>query len=57
VHNGLAALEETHHYWHGEKVAKGATASGGAIHNMPFPANAENVYAAIMAVDKLGATL
>ncbi|MFC5354113.1 glycerol dehydrogenase [Azospirillum himalayense] len=23
VHNGLTALEETHHYWHGEKVAFG----------------------------------
>ena len=107
VHNGLTVLEETHHYWHGEKVAfgtivhlvlenapmaelktvidycksvglptclkdlgikevtaekimkvaKGATAEGETIHNMPFPVTAENVYAAIMAADKLGATL
>ncbi len=107
VHNGLTALEETHHYWHGEKVAfgtivhrvlenapleelktviqycksvglptcladlgikevtpekimkvaRGATAEGETIHNMPFPVSPENVYAAIMAADKLGATL
>jgi Glycerol dehydrogenase and related enzymes len=107
VHNGLTALEETHHYWHGEKVAfgtivhlvlenapsaeletvvkycksvglptclkdlgvtdvtpekimkvaKAATAEGETIHNMPFPVSAENVYAAILAADKLGATL
>jgi glycerol dehydrogenase len=27
IHNGLTALEETHHYWHGEKVAIGVLAS------------------------------
>ncbi|WP_119070772.1 glycerol dehydrogenase [Rubrobacter indicoceani] len=26
IHNGLTALEETHHYWHGEKVAFGVLA-------------------------------
>jgi glycerol dehydrogenase len=107
VHDGLTALEETHHYWHGEKVAFGtivhlvlenapmeelttvvtycksvglptclkdlgikeatpekimkvakcATAEGDTMHNMPFPVTAENVYAAILTADKLGATL
>lgn len=107
VHNGLTALEETHHFWHGEKVAFGtivhlvlenapleelstvvrycksvglptclkdlgitnptkekimkvalaATAEGETIHNMPFPVTATNVYGAILAADKLGATL
>jgi glycerol dehydrogenase len=27
IHNGLTVLEQTHHYWHGEKVAFGALAS------------------------------
>jgi glycerol dehydrogenase len=27
IHNGLTALDETHHYWHGEKVAIGVLAS------------------------------
>ncbi len=27
IHNGLTALENTHHYWHGEKVAIGVLAS------------------------------
>ncbi|MCB8927147.1 MAG: glycerol dehydrogenase [Ardenticatenaceae bacterium] len=27
VHNGLTALEQTHHYWHGEKVAIGVVTS------------------------------
>jgi glycerol dehydrogenase len=27
IHNGLTTLEETHHYWHGEKVAIGVLAS------------------------------
>lgn len=27
IHNGLTALEETHHFWHGEKVAIGVLAS------------------------------
>jgi glycerol dehydrogenase len=27
IHNGLTALDETHHYWHGEKVAVGLLAS------------------------------
>jgi glycerol dehydrogenase len=105
VHNGLTQLEETHHYYHGEKVAFGvvvhlvlenapqdeletvidylktvglptclkelgiiaptrekimkvavaACADGETIHNMPFPVTAEDVYAAIMVADNLGA--
>jgi glycerol dehydrogenase len=35
-------------------VAKGATAEGETIYNMPFPVTAESVYAAILAADKLG---
>lgn len=27
IHNGLTALDETHHFWHGEKVAIGVLAS------------------------------
>jgi glycerol dehydrogenase len=27
VHNGLTALEDTHHYWHGEKVVIGVLTS------------------------------
>jgi glycerol dehydrogenase len=104
VHNGLTVLEETHKYFHGEKVsfgtivhlvlenadsaelntvlnycksvglptcladlgvtevtpekvmavAKASTADGETIHNMPFPVTAEDVYAAILAADKLG---
>lgn len=27
IHNGLTALDNTHHYWHGEKVAIGVLAS------------------------------
>ena len=27
IHNGLTALEQTHHYWHGEKVAIGVVSS------------------------------
>ncbi len=27
IHNGLTELEQTHHYWHGEKVAIGVLAS------------------------------
>jgi glycerol dehydrogenase len=27
IHNGLTALEKTHHYWHGEKVAIGVLTS------------------------------
>jgi glycerol dehydrogenase len=27
IHNGLTALDQTHHYWHGEKVAIGVLAS------------------------------
>lgn len=27
IHNGLTALDDTHHYWHGEKVAIGVLAS------------------------------
>ena len=27
IHNGLTVLEQTHHYWHGEKVAFGVLAS------------------------------
>lgn len=27
IHNGLTALEQTHHYWHGEKVAIGVVTS------------------------------
>ncbi|EPY16625.1 glycerol dehydrogenase [Strigomonas culicis] len=27
IHNGLTALDETHHFWHGEKVAVGVLAS------------------------------
>lgn len=104
VHNGLTVLEETHKYFHGEKVAfgvlvhlvlenapneelqqvmsycravglptslkdlgindaapqrimavaKAACAQGETIHNMPFPVSAEEVYAAILAADKLG---
>jgi glycerol dehydrogenase len=107
VHNGLTALEETHHCWHGEKVsfgtivhlvlenapmeelktvigycksvglptcladlgvkevtaekvmkvAKGATAAGETIHNMPFPVSADDVFGAIMAANTLGASL
>jgi glycerol dehydrogenase len=107
VHNGLTALEETHRFWHGEKVAFGtivhlvlenaplhelktvigycksvglptclqdlgitevtrekmmkvaaaATAEGETIHHMPFPVTADAVYAALLAADKLGATL
>jgi glycerol dehydrogenase len=37
------------------KVAKGATAPGETIHNMPFEVTAEMVYGAIYAADKLGA--
>jgi glycerol dehydrogenase len=105
VHNGLTALDETHHYFHGEKVAFGvlvhlvlenaksseidtiinycksvglptslkdlgvekitkekimavaelACAEGETIHNMPFPVTAEQVYAAIMTANQLGA--
>jgi glycerol dehydrogenase len=105
VHNGLTALEETHHYYHGEKVAFGvlvqlvlenakscelnqvinynksvglptcladlgildvtpekvmavaklACADGETIYNMPFTITEEDVYAAIIAADKLGA--
>ena len=104
VHNGLTVLEETHKYFHGEKVAfgvlvhlvlenapkeelqqvisycesvglptslkdlgikeaepqrimavaKAACAEGETIHNMPFAVSAEEVYAAILAADKLG---
>lgn len=104
VHNGLTALDETHHYFHGEKVAFGvlvhlllenasieeiqnvlaychevglpihlghlgitdksedklmavaklACAEGETIHNMPFEVTVENVYAAIMAADRMG---
>ncbi|MFA6507175.1 MAG: glycerol dehydrogenase [Treponemataceae bacterium] len=107
IHNGLTALEETHHFFHGEKVAFGtivhlvlenapkeeldtviaycksvglptclkdldvkevtrdkimkvaaaATAEGETIHNMPFPVTAEDVYAAILAADKLGSAV
>ena len=39
------------------KVAVAATAKGESIHNMPFPVSAESVYAAILAADKLGASL
>lgn len=104
IHNGLTVLEETHHYFHGEKVsfgtivhlvlenapseelntvidycksvglpvclkdlgitdvtpekimavAEASTAEGETIHNMPFVVTAEDVYAAIMAADKIG---
>ncbi|MEK3673817.1 MULTISPECIES: glycerol dehydrogenase [Paenibacillus] len=104
VHNGLTILEETHHYYHGEKVAFGtlvhmvlenapqeeldtvlgfckslglptclkdlgvtdisearlmpvaerACAEGESIHNMPFPVTKYDVYAAILAADRLG---
>lgn len=104
VHNGLTVLEETHKFFHGEKVAFGtivhlvlentsteelntvihycksvglptclkdlgivevtrekmmavaeaATAEGETIHNMPFPVTAADVYAAILAADRLG---
>jgi len=107
IHNGLTVLDETHHFFHGEKVAfgtivhlvlenaptselntviaycksvglptclkdlgitevtaekimavaKGATAEGETIHNMPFPVTAENVFAAILAADKLGSAV
>lgn len=36
-------------------VASASVAEGETIHNMPFPVTAENVYAAILAADKLGA--
>lgn len=105
VHDGLTALEETHHFYHGEKVAfgvivhlvlenapsdeinliikylkavglptclkelgitevteeklmkvaKAACAEGETIYNMPFEIKPEDVYAAILAADKLGA--
>lgn len=105
VHNGLTVLEETHHYFHGEKVSFGTivhlvlenapseelrtvldycksvglptclkdlgiievtkekimavanatVAEGETIHNMPFPVSAQDVYAAILTADKLGA--
>lgn len=104
VHNGLTQLEETHKYFHGEKVsfgtivhlvlenttmeelntvlkycwsvglptclkdlgitqvtqekimkvAKATCAEGETIHNMPFPVTPQDVYAAILAADKLG---
>ncbi len=105
IHNGLTVLEETHAYYHGEKVAFGtlvhlvlenapaaefntvlaycksvglptslaqlgikevtadkimkvaeaATAVGETIHNMPFEVNAQMVFGAILAADRLGA--
>lgn len=107
VHNGLTVLEETHKFFHGEKVAfgvivhlvlenapqaelnevlnysksmglpvclkdlgivnpsneqlmevaKASCAEGETIHNMPFVVTAEDVYAAILAADKLGGNL
>ena len=36
------------------KVAVAATAEGETIHNMPFEVNAQMVYGAIYAADKLG---
>jgi glycerol dehydrogenase len=104
VHDGLTVLEETHKYFHGEKVSFGtivqlvlenapsaelktvldycksvglptclkdlgivevtkeklmkvavaSCAEGESIHNMPFPVTPEDVYAAILAADKLG---
>lgn len=107
VHNGLTMLPETHHFFHGEKVAfgtivhlvlenapaeelktvigfcksvglptclkdlgvtevtkdkimavaKAATIPEESIHNMPFPVTAEDVYAAVLAADKLGSAL
>lgn len=36
------------------KVAKGATAEGETIHNMPFKVTASDVYSAILTADKLG---
>lgn len=35
-------------------VAKAATAAGESIHNMPFPVSAEDVYAAVLAADRIG---
>ena len=105
IHDGLTQLEESHHYYHGEKVAFGVVvhlvlenapkeeldtviaylksvglptclkdvgiteptkeklmlvaeascAPGETIHNMPFPVTPEDVYAAILVADKLGA--
>lgn len=104
VHDGLTVLEETHHYFHGEKVAFGvivqlilenapkeemeevlgfcksvglptcladigimditeekirkvaaaACAEDETIHNMPFKVTPDDVYAAILAADRLG---
>ncbi len=36
------------------KVAEAASAPGESIHNMPFPVDADKVYAAILAADALG---
>ena len=36
------------------KVAQAATAEGESIYNMPFPIDAEMVYAAIYAADSIG---
>lgn len=105
IHNGLTALDETHRYYHGEKVAFGtltqlilenaeqqeidqvldycelvnlpitlkqlgvesldqnrlmkvaklACAEGETIHNMPFEVTPEQVAAAILTADRLGA--
>lgn len=106
IHNGFTVLPETHHYYHGEKVAFGtlvqlvlenrsreeleevlgfcteiglpitlaeigitdvteekirqvaeaSCAPGETIHNEPFPVKPEDVYAAILAADALGAS-
>ncbi len=39
------------------EVAKASTAEGETIHNMPFNVTADDVYAAILTADKLGAAL
>lgn len=104
IHNGLTVLEETHKFFHGEKVAFGvivhlilenapreelnevinycksiglptclkdlniidasrekimavataACAEGESIHNMPFKVTTDDVFAAILAADKIG---